>query len=114
MALALWQGLSKAQARISHLEAQVDALTAVVGRFLDVIEGQAKVTESDVLGARARNGLALTREEAAALLGVSTKTIQRMEKRRNPPIRRLPYSNGVALYAAGDVLRLASAPRKER
>jgi DNA-binding GntR family transcriptional regulator len=57
-------------------------------------------------------GSHLTREEVAAHLGVSTRTIQRMELAGT--LSRCPGMGAVVRYAARDVLRLASAPRKER
>jgi excisionase family DNA binding protein len=57
-------------------------------------------------------GSPLTRDEVAAYLGVSYKKVQRMEAQGK--IRRLPDMGASVLYAARDVLRLASAPRKER
>jgi hypothetical protein len=52
-------------------------------------------------------GQPVSRAEAAAFLGVSTKKLQRMEAQGK--LRRLPDLGGVVLYAARDVLRLASA-----
>jgi excisionase family DNA binding protein len=53
----------------------------------------------------------VTREEAAALLGVSTKTVQRMDADgRLPRCRNLGAS---VRYRSRDVLRLASAIGKE-
>jgi CRISPR/Cas system endoribonuclease Cas6 (RAMP superfamily) len=53
----------------------------------------------------------LTREEAAEVLRVSTKKIQRMEA--SGQLRRCRGLTGVVRYLASDVLRLASAERKE-
>jgi hypothetical protein len=59
-----------------------------------------------------RSGALLTRKEAAEYLDVSTKKIQRMESAG--ALMRCPGLGSVVRYAARDVLRLASAPRKER
>jgi purine-nucleoside phosphorylase len=50
----------------------------------------------------------VTREEAAAFLGVSTKTIQRMPAELLP---RCSPAKGVVRYRPGDVLRLARRSR---
>src|SRR5262245_23764163 len=52
-------------------------------------------------------GRPVSRPEAAAYLGVSTKKLQRMEAAGQ--LRRCPGLGGVVRYAARDVLRLASA-----
>ena len=53
----------------------------------------------------------VTREEAAAFLGVSMKTVQRMDADgRLPRCRNLGAS---VRYRSRDVLRLASAPGRE-
>lgn len=56
-------------------------------------------------------GANVTRAEAAAFLGVSTKKLQRMEA--TGQLRRCPGLDGVVRYAARDILRLASANGKE-
>ncbi len=61
--------------------------------------------------ARASAGASLTRKQVALILGVSTKTVQRMDAMRQ--LRRCPNLPGVVRYPASDVLRLASAKRKE-
>jgi len=57
-------------------------------------------------------GINLNRYEAAAYLRISTRTLQRWEDAGR--IRRCPGYGSSVIYAARDVLRLASAPRKER
>ena len=52
-------------------------------------------------------GQPVSRPEAAAFLGVSTRKLQRMEAQGK--LQRLPEMGGSVLYAARDVLRLASA-----
>src|SRR5262245_50821331 len=52
--------------------------------------------------------LPLTRKEAAAYLGVSTRKLQRLEAAGK--LRRCSGLGGVVRYAARDVLRFASAP----
>jgi hypothetical protein len=64
-----------------------------------------------VAAAKLEGGSHLTREEFAAHLGVSTRMLQRMEGRGE--VRRCPGLGSVVRYAASDVLRLASAKRKE-
>src|SRR5262245_41596394 len=54
---------------------------------------------------KARAGRNLTREEAAQIISVSTKKIQRMEAART--LVRCPGLGTVVRYAARDVLRLA-------
>ena len=56
---------------------------------------------------RLERGQPVTRAQAAAFLGVSTKKLQRMEAAGN--LRRCPGMGGLVLYSARDVLRLASA-----
>ncbi len=60
----------------------------------------------------AKRDALVTRKQAAEYLGVSTKTIQRMEA--DGVLKRCPGLLGVVRYRARDVLRLASAPGKER
>ena len=57
-------------------------------------------------------GINLDRFETAAYLRTSTRTLQRWEK--SGRITRCPGYGSSVIYAARDVLRLASAPRKER
>jgi hypothetical protein len=57
-------------------------------------------------------GISLNRYEAAAYLRISTRTLQRWEDAGR--ITRCPGYGSSVIYAARDVLRLASAPRKER
>jgi hypothetical protein len=64
-----------------------------------------------VAAEKVQQGANLTRREAAAFLGVSTKKLQRMEAAGK--LRRCPGLDGVVRYAARDVLRLASAMGKE-
>ena len=56
---------------------------------------------------RMQLGLSLDREQTAAILGVSTKKLQRMEARGE--LRRCSDISGVVRYPASDVQRLASA-----
>ena len=56
-------------------------------------------------------GLSLDREEAAEILGVSTKKLQRMEAAGT--LRRCPNMGTVVRYAARDVLGLASASSRK-
>ena len=60
-------------------------------------------------------GRPVSRPEAAAILGVSTKKLQRMEgsRERPGPLRRCPGLHGIVRYEARDILRLASANGKE-
>lgn len=72
--------------------------------------------EADELCQRAADKLSrgqpVSRAEAAAFLGVSKKTLQRMDAAGTLP--RCPSLGSVVRYPARDVLRLASAQRKER
>jgi hypothetical protein len=54
-----------------------------------------------------RQGAPVSRPEAAAYLGVSTRKLQRMEDAGT--LRRCPGLGAVVKYAARDILRLASA-----
>jgi hypothetical protein len=61
----------------------------------------------DDVKARLDRNAPLTRAEAAAFLGFSTKMLQRMEAAGK--LRRCPGFGTAVRYAARDVLRLASA-----
>ena len=65
--------------------------------------------EATLKGAHSRvsAGATLSRDQVAAILGVSTKKIQRMEAAGT--LTRCPGLGTVVRYAARDVLRLASA-----
>lgn len=54
----------------------------------------------------------LTRGEVAVFLGVSSKKVQRMEAAGT--LQRCPNLGTLVRYSSRDVLRLASAHRKER
>jgi DeoR/GlpR family transcriptional regulator of sugar metabolism len=58
-----------------------------------------------------RDGV-VTRKQVAEYFGVDVKTIQRMEAKG--VLTRCPGLLGAVRYRARDVLRLASAPGKER
>ena len=60
---------------------------------------------------KVQQGANLTRPEAAALLGVSTKKLQRMEAAGK--LRRCPGLDGVVRYAACDVSGLLRPSGKE-
>jgi hypothetical protein len=81
--------------RLGRLEAQV----AQLSRLKADVASEAHV--------RLQRGQPVSRAGVAAYLGVSTKTIQRMEAQGK--LRRCPGMGGVVLYSARDVLRLASA-----
>ena len=83
------------KARLTELEAGLEALSA------------GPVALRDVAAEKVRTGAVLTRAEAAAFLGVSTKKIQRMDAAGTLP--RCPGIGAVVRYSARDVLRLASA-----
>ncbi len=62
--------------------------------------------------AKIRAGANVSREEAAAFLGVNVKTLQRLEAKGR--LERCPGLGGAVRYRASDVLKLASArPWKE-
>ena len=100
-----------------------DWLVALQGRLMRSEFGKLKVritqtppvktrpTRENVAAKLATNG-ALTREEVALHLEVSTKKLQRME--RAGKLRRCPQLAPLVRYAADDVRRLASAQGKER
>jgi len=81
--------------RFERLEAQVTELT----RLKKDVANEAQ--------ARLDRGQPLSRAQAAAFIGISTKKVQRMESQGK--LRRCPDLGGVVLYPARDVLRLASA-----
>jgi DNA-binding XRE family transcriptional regulator len=59
-------------------------------------------------------GANLTRPEAAAYIGLSPRKVGRMEKSKVNPLPRCPGLGSAVRYAARDVLRFASALRKDR
>lgn len=79
------------------------ALEQAARRAGDVCEGAAT---------KLHRGQPVSRAEAAAFLGVSTKKLQRMEAAGS--LNRCPGLGLAVRYAARDVLRLASANGKER
>ena len=83
------------KARLTELEARLEALSAE------------PVAHRDAAAEKVRTGAALTRAEAAAYLGASTKKIQRMDSAGTLP--RCRGLGAVVRYSARDVLRLASA-----
>ncbi len=88
----------------------------VAARFAE-LEGRIGKKKADRAALRAlaaeklRQGAPVTREEAAAFLGVSTKHLQRLEERGQ--LRRCSGCEHPVFYAARDILRLASAMGKE-
>lgn len=93
-------GIKTVRSRVRELEATVAELV-----------GAKKPAVEDV-AAKLNRGQPVSRAEAAEFLGVSTKKLQRMEA-TGALERCSGYGTAVRL-AARDVLRLASAPRKER
>jgi DNA-binding transcriptional regulator YiaG len=89
------------EARIVELEAQVIAAKT------QALEGFQRGNAADKI----RQGANLTRPEAAAYIGVSTRKLQRMEA--SGAIRRCSAMGTLVRYASRDVLRLASANGKE-
>ena len=89
-----------AKARLTELEARLKKLE---GKAADVREAACE---------KVRGGALLTRAEVSDYLGVSTRKIQRMEGAGI--IARCPNMGSVVRYSSRDVLRLASAPRRER
>jgi len=87
------------------VQAQLDALKTQQASRAGAAELRARAAE------KIESGATLTRDEAAAFIGCSTKKLQRMEARGQ--IRRCPALDGLVRYAARDVERLASAPGKE-
>jgi hypothetical protein len=82
---------------------------------LERLEGQPQMSKAESRLARVRasaaeklrQGAPVSRLEAAAYLGVSTRKLQRMEAAGT--LRRCPGMGSVVKYAARDILRLASA-----
>jgi hypothetical protein len=64
-----------------------------------------------VAAEKLRQGAPVTREEAAAFRGLSTRQLQRLEDRGE--LVRCPGSDHPVSYPARDVLRLASADGRE-
>jgi len=94
--------------RVAELEREVAAAKLHVAEVrLEAAAAELRAVASEKIAQRAN----LTRPEAAAFLGVSTKKLQRMEGERQ--LRRCPGLAGVVRYAARDVLRLASANGRE-
>jgi len=86
--------------------------SALLEKVASVRKGKADRAELRALAAKKlAEGAPVTRAEAAAFLGVSTKKLQRMEAAGKP--RRCPGLHGVVRYEARDILRLASANGKE-
>ena len=90
------------------LQKKVEQLTT----SRDEARGLANGALREIAAGKLAMGSHLTRGEVAAHLSVSTRKIQRMEVAGKLP--RCPDLGAVVRYAARDVLRLASAPRKER
>ena len=96
------------QAQLKNLGEQIEALQgklAKKGRPADRTELAAIAAE------KLSRGMRVTRDEAAAYLGVSKRHLQRLEDRGK--LERCPDCDHPVFYAARDVLRLASAMRKE-
>jgi hypothetical protein len=93
-------GLETVSSRLRKLE----AATAKVAEPRVELAEQASV--------KLNRGQPVTRNEAAAFLGLDKRTLQRMEA--SGRMARCPGLGAVVRYAARDVLRLASAQRKER
>ena len=68
--------------------------------------------ERDSACDKLNHGGLLTRSEAAAFLSVSTRKLQRLEA--SGTLQRCPNLGTLVRYSSRDVLRLASAHRKER
>jgi len=92
--------------QLAALQQLVNQLEAALGAKPGEVELRERAAEKLARGAN------LTRPEAAAFLGESPRTIQRMEA--DGVLRRCPGLRGAVLYAGRDVQRLASAPGKER
>lgn len=93
-------GVKTVRSRVRELEA---ALAKLAG---------AKAPAVEDVAAKLNRGQPVSRREAAAFLGVSTKKLQRMEA-TGALGRCSGYGTAVKL-AARDILRLASANGKER
>lgn len=90
------------QKRIAEFEAKLAQATGVA------LQATLRANAAEKI----QQGANLTRPEAAAYLGVSTRKLQRMETAGH--IRRCPKMGSSVLFAARDVQRIASATGKER
>jgi hypothetical protein len=73
---------------------------------------QGESSRWDLISGMLKAGAMLTRGEVAAFLRVSPRTVQRLDA--SGRLRRCPGFGSLVRYASSDVLRLASAQRKER
>lgn len=109
MGLNTWMQIGGLQRVTRELEARVLELEAqLLGAKAEALEGWQRGNAADKI----RQGANLTRPEAAAYIGVSTRKLQRMEA--SGAIRRCSGMGALVRYASRDVLRLASANGKER
>ncbi len=82
-------------------------------RVAKLEEAMKRATDpSETASTKLNRGQPVSRAEAAAFLGVSTRKLQRMEAAGS--LSRCPGLGLAVRYAARDVLRLASANGKER
>ena len=87
------------KARLTELQARMETLSA------------GPVALRDAAAENVRTGAVLTRLQAAAYLGVSTKKVQRMDAAGTLP--RCSGLGAVVRYSARDVLGLASASSRK-
>ena len=90
------------RSRIEELEERLAAANVKVTKATLRAEAAEKIV----------HGANLTVEEVAAFVGVSTRTVRRWDRKGTLP--RCPEMGLIVRFTTRDVLRLASAPRKER
>ena len=96
-------GYETSGSRLRKLEARAEDLSKQEKANADLVE---------LAALKLNRGQPVSRKEAAAFLGWSTKALQRLEARG--VIKRCSPKGAPLRYAASDILRLASAPRRER
>lgn len=97
------------RARMTSMQKRIEELEAKLARATGVaLQATLRANAAEKI----QQGANLTRPETAAYLGVSTRKLQRMDKAGI--IRRCPKMGSSVLFTAREVLRVASAPGKER
>jgi hypothetical protein len=96
------------QERLNKLTQQVEEMNGMLAARRGPVD---RAELAAIAAEKLKRGMPVSRAEAAAFLGVSTKKLQRMEAAGQ--LRRCPGLDGVVRYAARDILRLASAMGKE-
>ena len=99
----------------ARLKTMAEQIEEVSGKLATKRRPVDRAELAAIAAEKMNRGRPVSRPEAAAFLGVSTKKLQRMEGTKDEPgpLRRCPGLNGVVRYEARDILRLASANGKE-